>query len=168
MCRYDMELSRVFKGDGEDIMRLSRHVQASLRARWAGYAPPSSCTLVPLPSDISGPTKNPWGASVLAVLPTMRFPESVAWHWDLVYNSMWSLLAEISLWNRSSEPINRVLMTGLGTGVGEIGAEVCARQMVLAVKHWIQPELQEPDWEDVLERVNEVEGTFGREGSTLR
>ena len=81
---------------------------------------------------------------------------------------MWSLLAEISLWNRSSEPINRVLMTGLGTGVGEIGAEVCARQMVLAVKHWIQPELLKPDWEDVLERVNEVEGPFGREGSTLR
>ena len=148
-------------------MRLSRHVQASLRARWAGYAPPSSCTLVPLPSDVSGPTKNPWGASVLAVVPTMRFPEPVAWHRDLVYNSMWSLLAEISLWNRTSKRINRVLMTGLGTGVGEIGVEVCARQMVLAVKHWTQPVLHEPDWEDVLPRVREVEDTFGKHASTL-
>ena len=93
----------------------------------------------------------------------MRTPVDVSWHKDLVYNSMWSLLAEISLWNRGkadNERIKRVLMTGLGTGVGNVSKEICAKQMVLAVKHWIRPAPPTPDWSDVAPRAQEVKDTF--------
>lgn len=150
-------------GKSRDPMRLTRHVQGLLHTRWGGYAPPTSCTLIPLPSDVCGRDKNPWSASVLAVVPTMRVPENVSWHKDLVYNSMWSLLAEISLWNRAksdSERIKRVLMTGLGTGVGKVDKQVCADQMILAVKHWVETLPEEVDWSDVMARAKEVQDTI--------
>ena len=144
-------------------MRLTRHVQSSLLSRWGGYAPPSSCTLVPLPSDVSGPGNNPWSARTLAVVPTMPIPEEVAWNKELVYNCMWSLLSEIAVWNRDKAEevrIKRVLMTGLATGVGKVASEICARQMVLAVKHKAQPLPSEPDWVDVMPRAMEVKHTY--------
>lgn len=149
------------------MMRLTRHVQGYLRRTWGGYAPPSSCTIVPLPSDVSGAGKNPWSARTLAVLPTMRVPQEVSWNKDLVYNCMWTLLCQISLWNRDrkeGEHIHRVLMTGLGTGCGNVAAEVCAKQMVLAVKHWTQDLPHEPEWGDVLPRAKQIEATFATSG----
>ncbi|KAJ3534042.1 hypothetical protein NM688_g7196 [Phlebia brevispora] len=160
---YDYDLSKVFMGESGDIMRLSRHVQRHLHTRWGGYAPPSSCTLVPLPPDVSGPEKNPWGARLLAIVPTMRVPEDVHWNKDLVYNCMWSLLAEVSLYNRGKEEgerIERVLMTGLGTGTGQVSKKVCADQMVLATKHWLQGLPSELRWPDVIPRANEIQETF--------
>ena len=157
-----MELSRVFMGDTKDLGRLSHHVQSVLRTRWRGFAPPSSCTLVNLPSDVSGKGGNPWDARILAVVPTMRVPDRVDWHKDLVYNSMWSLLAEIEQWNRDrpeEEHIKSVLMTGFGTGTGMMSVERCARQMVLAVKHFQQGWPEEPTWKDVGPASQEVEET---------
>ena len=153
-------------GESKDVKRLTRHVQSQLHTRWSGYAPPASCTLVPLPSDVSGPGKNPWGASVLAVVPTMRVPQDVSWHKDLVYNCMWSLLSEISLWNREKaegERIGRVLMTGLATGTGKLSTKVCGEQMVLATKHWLQGLPPQLDWADVMPRAKQIEKTFADE-----
>ena len=65
---------------------------------------------------------------------------------------MWSLLAEIAQWNEAKpeeEHIRTVLMTGLGTGTGDVSAERCAMQMVLAVKHFKQGYPDEPDWKDI-------------------
>ena len=160
--RYDLALSRAFMGDTRDLGRLSHHVQAVLRKRWRGFAPPTTCTLVELPADVNGPGRNPWGARVLAVLPTMRVPYGVNWHKDLAYNSMWTLLVELMLWNEShqgDEQIKRVLITGLGTGTGELSPERCAMQMVLAVKHFKQGYPKEPTWRDVLQVSHEVDET---------
>ena len=132
--------------------------------------PPGSCTIVPLPEDVSGPNKNPWHTTSLAILPTMHTPEDVSWDKDLVYNAMWTLLVEIKRWNLSvgkdgatsgSSSIHTVLMTGLGTGQGGISAKRCAQQMVLAVKHWQQglPE-NHVRWEDVQQRNAEIERTM--------
>ena len=89
----------------------------------------------------------------MAVIPTMRVPDNVAWHKDLVYNCMWSLLCEIAKWNRNrtpnQEPIRTVLTTGLGTGTGGVNYNQCARQMVLAVKHYQDPPPVHPRWKDV-------------------
>ncbi|EKM54875.1 uncharacterized protein PHACADRAFT_259039 [Phanerochaete carnosa HHB-10118-sp] len=149
-------------GESKDLRRLTHHVQQVLRKRWRGFAPPSTCTLVELPSDVSGEGRNPWEARVLAVLPTMRVPQDVDWHKDLCYNSMWSLLAEIAQWNEThsdENQIRRVLMTGLGTGVGRMSAERCARQMVLAVKHFRKGWPEEPKWKDVYPASSEIEST---------
>ncbi|THH11395.1 hypothetical protein EW146_g8063 [Bondarzewia mesenterica] len=142
---YDLDLSKSFKGEDGDIWTLTRHIQSALRARWWGYAPPSSCTIVPLPSHLSGAPNNPWSARHIAVIPTMRTPEDVSWHKDLVYNSMWSLLVEIARWNEAAsrggqERIERVLMTGLATGQGGVLPRDTA-------------------WTDVLPRMDELEKT---------
>lgn len=162
ISRYDLQLSRAFMGKNGKLTRLTHHVQRVLRKRWRGFAPPSSVTLVELPPDVSGVGNNPWGARVLAVLPTMRVPDGVNWHKDLVYNSMWTLLVEVMLWNEShpgDEKIKRVLITGLGTGTGELSVERCAAQMVLSVKHFIAGFPDEPSWEDVLRTSHEVDDT---------
>lgn len=144
-----MYLSRSFQGTGK-LSRLTDHVQNVLHEQWLGYAPPGSCTLVPLADDMAG-TNNPWGTRVMAVIPTMRVPDDVSWHRDLVYNCMWSLLCEIVKWNRipNQDPIRTVLSTGLGTGTGGLDYDQCARQMVLAAKHFQEPLPVHPRWKHV-------------------
>ncbi|KAI0712684.1 hypothetical protein C8Q76DRAFT_585156, partial [Earliella scabrosa] len=140
---FDLELSRIFRGPSADMYSLTEHVQAHLRVRWAGFAPPTSCTLVPLPDTVRGEGGNRWGTHALAVVPTMKRPERVDWHEDLAYTATWALLCEVARWNAENaekdEEIGRVLMTGLGTGAGGVGVERCARQMVLAVQHYASP-----------------------------
>ncbi|EJF56640.1 macro domain-like protein, partial [Dichomitus squalens LYAD-421 SS1] len=159
---FDLVLSRAFQGRSADVYALTDHVQATLGTRWGGFAPAGTCTLVPLPAGVSGREGNKWGTHTLAVLPTMKEPEWVGWNRELVYNGMWSLLCEIGRWNEEAEGagrdpggsrcleakregekngqerIERVVMTGLGTGTGGVSAARCGRQMVLAVKHYLQ------------------------------
>ena len=185
---------------------LTDHVQASLRARWGGFAPAGTCTLVPLPPAVSGPARNKWGTHTLAVLPTMKEPEWVGWNRELVYNAMWTLLCEIARWNgevdearretggrqsqearaegeagciqkgsggrwvehdsepeeRRRERISRVVMTGLGTGTGGVSAERCGRQMVLAVKHYLEGLPEKVRWDSAEEkrRMEELNATL--------
>ncbi len=93
----------------------------------------------------------------------MRYPVDVRWHQDLVYNAMWSLLVEIGRWNdakRPPETIRRVLMTGLGTGGGQVSAARCAQQMILAIKHFAQGVVPEyADWGNVDSLIEEVNAT---------
>ena len=147
---------------------MTDHVQNVLREQWLGYAPPGSCTLVPLADDMAG-TNNPWGARVMAVIPTMRVPADISWHQDLVYNCMWSLLCEIVKWNRNpnQDPIRIVLSPGLGTGTGEVDHNQCARQMVLAAKHFQEPLPVHPRWEHVESHARDVEESVdSMEGET--
>ena len=93
----------------------------------------------------------------------MRVPEDVSWNLDLVYNCMWSLLVEIEHWNETAseeDKIKRLLMTGLGTGTGYIGSERCARQMMLAFKHFKEGVAEQPVWHDVMESSEEVNQTY--------
>ncbi|RPD62872.1 macro domain-like protein [Lentinus tigrinus ALCF2SS1-6] len=184
---FDLALSQAFRGPSADMYALTDHVQRHLRARWAGYAPPGSCTLVPLPEAVAGP-ENRWGTRVLAVVPTMKRPEEVGWNRELVYNAMWALLCEVGRWNAEVEAeagaeavvnatgtegagtrsgkrtrISRILTTGLGAGAGGVSAERCAAQMVLAVKHYAEagalPARLRWESEEVERRVREVEET---------
>jgi len=145
-------------------------VQRALRTRWNGYLPPGSCLITELPSDVEGGGGNQLGASSIAVLPTMRYPVDVRWHQDLVYNAVWSLLVEIRRWNVEHlapgpgdayrKTIERVLMTGLGTGYGKVSAARCAQQMILAIRHFAQGVPDEADWENVSSLIQEVNVTL--------
>ena len=161
--RFDLALSRAFQGGSADAYFLTDHVQAHLRRRAAGFLPPGSCALVGLPEGVAG-AGNAWGTRVLAVLPTMRVPGDVGWHRDLVYNATWALLAEVARWNAdegaNGGPIERIVMTGLGTGTGGVSAERCARQMVLAVKHFEEGVAEHARWETVQRQMEEVEETW--------
>jgi hypothetical protein len=162
--RYDMALTNAFRGPENDKWKLTNVVQNYLRDEWHGYLPPGSCIIVPLPPDLAG-DKNRWKAHCMAVLPTMRVPSNVQWNKDLVYNCMWSLQVAIENWNRTHPEgqgrINRVLTTGLGTGTGGVRPTVCAEQMVLAVKHFMNPPIDHPRWGDEVYGLdNEVEDTY--------
>ena len=163
-------------------------MQQALHARWHGYLPPGSCLVTSLPSasDVENTGAgagdgNPFGASCIAVLPTMRYPVDVRWHQDLVYNAIWSLLVEVGRWNTemgvrngasahdktkintvmTRRTIQRVLMTGLGTGTGQVSITRCAQQMILAIKHFAQGGVQEyADWENVEGLIQEVDATL--------
>ncbi|KAH7929074.1 macro domain-like protein, partial [Leucogyrophana mollusca] len=130
---FDYYLSAAFS-PSKDIMALTRLVQSAIKSRYYGFAPPGSCILVPdLPP-------NRFACRIIAVCPTMRLPTELQWHKDIVYNTMWALLVEIERWNQAAnddDKIKKVLMTGLGTGVGRIAPDVCAQQMALAVKHFL-------------------------------
>ncbi|KZV61915.1 macro domain-like protein [Peniophora sp. CONT] len=139
----DMYISRAF-GAGGDILTLSRAVQDDLYKRWYGFAPPTSCTLVRIPSHLRN-TQYP-RCGVLAICPTMRIPMNVSWHEDLVYNLMWTLLCELEHWNeeaKEEDKIRKVAIPGLATGIGAYDPEKCARQMVLAVKFFREARSQE-------------------------
>jgi len=83
---------------------------------------------------------------------------------------MWSLLVQLEIWNEKvdneEKKINKVLMTGLGTGVGKIPPAVCARQMALAVKHFLYARSEEGQrtwaendyisWDKILDLAEEV------------
>jgi len=161
--RYDDVLSRAFRGDSNNYWTLTNAAQDYIKRDWHGYLPPGSCTIVPIPSHVAG-SNNRWNARFLAVLPTMRVPDDVSWHKDLVYHAVWSLRVAIENWNRhhvgeEGGKIRRVVMTGLATGYGAIKPEKCARQMVLAVQHFRQPVLERPRWVQVVERENEIVDT---------
>ncbi|KAL1950612.1 hypothetical protein VTO73DRAFT_5736 [Trametes versicolor] len=158
---YDLALSRAFMVD-DDIWALTNAVQDALRARHRSYLPPGSCTLVPLLATLSA--ANALRCTSVAVVPTMRTPESVAWHQDLVYECMWNLLTALWRWNAGERPdgappIQRVLMSGLGTGNGGIGAETCAKQMCLAALNFARGWGEHPRWDDLLPRATEMAQT---------
>ncbi|KAH7882506.1 hypothetical protein F5I97DRAFT_1931046 [Phlebopus sp. FC_14] len=175
----DFVLSRSLRKKKDNFWSLTNHCQSYIQDIWHGYAPPGSCTIVPLPQDVAGPGSNPWNARCLAISPTMRMPEDVSWHQDLVYNAMWTLLVEIERWNRgvataslsAADDVGRprcegiirtVLMTGLGTGQGGIGVERCAQQMVLAVKHFEAPLLGTVRFGQSSGSANELTATLRR------
>ena len=163
--RYDAALSQIFstKFNEEEIWTLTNEVQDVLKRRWRGYLPPGSCQLVPLSPKLTA--RNPLDCTVLAVVPTMRVPEDVSWHVDLVYDSMWSLLAAVYQWNAGerpagARPIRRVLMTGLATGFGGIGYDKCARQMFLAALNFAKAWGDHPRWDrNISIRTKEMDET---------
>lgn len=162
LLRFDFYLSMAFSPP-KDFHALTRLVQTAIRDRYYGFAPPGSCILVP------GLPPNNFSCKTIAVCPTMRYPQELTWHKDIVYNTMWSLLVELENWNKKvddeEKKIKKVLMTGLGTGAGGILGAVCARQMALAVKHFLyaredsQSVRAEDDhlpWNKVLDLAQEV------------
>ncbi|KAI0325049.1 macro domain-like protein [Cubamyces sp. BRFM 1775] len=159
---YDLVLTRAFAVDN-NAWALTDAVQDVLRKRHRGYLPPGSCTMVPLSAALTA--SNPLRCTSLAVVPTMRAPESVAWHLDLVYDCMWNLLTALWRWNEGERPdgappVQKVLLTGLGTGTGGISYDKCAKQMFLAALNFARGWGEHPRWDDVTDtRVEEMDQT---------
>ena len=68
---------------------------------------------------------------------------------------MWSILVSLDQHNTAVDDltqigtgvrIRKVLMTGLGTGVGEVSSAKCAQQMALAVKHFLEASAHPEKW----------------------
>ncbi|KAI9437333.1 hypothetical protein H4582DRAFT_2111932 [Lactarius indigo] len=165
--RYDLALSLEFALGADGVNTLTRQVQRALHVHSHGYLPPGSCLVTSLPEDLAGRNGNKFGASSIAVMPTMRYPADVRWHQDLIYNVMWNLLVEVARWNRGpgvvgnagGKKIERILMTGLATGTGRVSAQRCAKQMLLAVRHFAQGVPEYADWETVDELIGDVDAT---------
>ncbi|KAI9067399.1 macro domain-like protein [Trametes sanguinea] len=135
----------------DDPSALTHAAQRVLYQRWRGYAPPGTCTLIPLVNTPCYPNK--FGCRYIALCPTMRLPGPVNWHKEIVYNCVWSLLVEIDRHNaRAAEegsgltPITSVGMTGLATGIGMVSAAVCARQTSLAFAHFYEAKTHPEKW----------------------
>ncbi|KAH9912763.1 macro domain-like protein [Epithele typhae] len=143
---YDAVLSEAL-APASDPDALTRAAQTTLYARWRGFAPPGTCTLVPLTGTPCA--DNPTGCRVLALCPTMRIPSSVSWHREIVYNCVWSLLVAVDQHNADAGPgerIRNVAMTGLATGVGRVPVEVCAVQTALAFAHFHEAKADPEKW----------------------
>ncbi|KAJ3501938.1 hypothetical protein NLJ89_g9113 [Agrocybe chaxingu] len=150
----------------DDFAAVTRITQQVLYARWKGFAPPGTCTLIPLKDTTCFPNKH--SCRFIALCPTMRIPESVTWDREIVYNCVWALLNEITAHNdrvsaaasgqegEDSDTIQTVLMSGLATGVGNVSAEKCAKQTALAFKDFYDA-LEHPDKWSTLEWGTAIE-----------
>ena len=76
----------------------------------------------------------------IAHTPTMRTPQNITWDKEVIYKCFWSLLVKLHQHNLKikEDQIQTVVCFGLGTGVGGVPVDVCAAQMVLAYKHFVE------------------------------
>lgn len=167
---FDDAISRTFCLPQHHYRALTDAAQRKLYDKWRGFAPPGSCTLVPMPIELQ--KTNRWRCRYLALCPTMRVPSIATWNREVVYESVWSLMCEIDQWNYTTgsdspahDRINRILTTPLATGTGGVDSDTWARQFVLALKHFSDA-LEKPqrwsklEWADLGKEVREVEATW--------
>ncbi|KAK4616000.1 hypothetical protein CLAFUW4_10163, partial [Fulvia fulva] len=101
---FDDALARTY-GPKNDYEWITRKAQKVLYEKWRGFAPPGTCTIVPLEhQDDAGQSKvemqHPWNTKYLLLCPTMRIPDLVGWDVEVVYECVWSLLCTIDNHNR--------------------------------------------------------------------
>ncbi|KAK3074638.1 hypothetical protein LTR53_002783 [Teratosphaeriaceae sp. CCFEE 6253] len=106
---FDDALARAYGPPG-DYGWITRKAQAVVYDRWRGFAPPGTCTVVPLDHEgqFSSPPLgrrdaeplNAWGTKYLLLCPTMRVPQNVEWDKEVVYECIWSLLCAVDNHNR--------------------------------------------------------------------
>jgi len=165
--RFDYWLSEALSPD--DLLAPTRLAQVTFYNHWKGYAPPGSCTLVPLHGSVC--ENNAHGCTFIAMCPTMRIPEDVVWNREIAYNCLWSLLNSLDQHNRAAvtsgdgSRISKVLMTGLATGVGNISPKRCAQQMALAVRDFIDAsenagKWSSMDWETIIGYAQDCRRTY--------
>ena len=182
---FDDAISRLLSPPG-DYFALTRFVQAEIYKKYRGFAGPGSASALLLPENVIDSQKETTGCKYLILCPTMHWPQDISWNRDIVYNTMWSLLAEVDRHNsiaRESDtnnsgvqvsrhermngiPIIRsVLMPGLGTGTGNIPYGRFATQFVLAVKNFDEA-IRRPEkwsslsWNDVRPIIGRLENTW--------
>ncbi|PYI09346.1 macro domain-like protein [Aspergillus sclerotiicarbonarius CBS 121057] len=144
---FDDAISRAFSPK-QDYLALTRHVQSLLYDEYRGFLPPGSCKLISIPETFTPLSKNIWQTRYLALCPTMRVPRDTRWDREVVYECLWSLFCAIDKHNRVAwaewdEKIESVLMTPLATGCGFVSPERWARQLVLAIRHYVDA-VQDP------------------------
>jgi O-acetyl-ADP-ribose deacetylase (regulator of RNase III) len=163
---FDDAISRAFS-PAANYYALTHHVQTELYKQLRGFAPPGTCTLIPIPQKYAeqSRTGDLWGCRWLALCPTMRVPDKVGWDREVVYDCVWSLLCALDRHNRNARDsgnsesiINSILMTPLATGVGKVSAERWAHQVVLALKHFISAVENPVQWSSLnWDQVTEVD-----------
>ncbi|PWY67976.1 macro domain-like protein [Aspergillus sclerotioniger CBS 115572] len=143
---FDDAISRAFSPK-QDYLALTRHVQSILYDDNRGFLPPGSCKLFTIPKEFDATSKNIWATRYLALCPTMRVPRDTRWDREVVYECLWGLFCEVERWNRAiaegkvdgeGKRIESMLMTPLATGCGFVSAERWARQMILAIRHYVE------------------------------
>jgi O-acetyl-ADP-ribose deacetylase (regulator of RNase III) len=130
---FDYHISRMFSPKKPSMV--TDHCQAYLYSLFNGYQTPGTCLLIPM--HVFNEKKN--NCKFIAHCPTMRMPSDVRWNKEVIYNCIWNLLCELRRWNtfHADDPIRKVFLTGLATGVGMVSAETCSSQMILAYRHFL-------------------------------
>ncbi|KAL4820304.1 hypothetical protein BDW67DRAFT_115517 [Aspergillus spinulosporus] len=173
---FDDAISRAFCRPPQHAYdTLTKAAQAVLYAKWRGFAPPGTCTLVPFPQELlkaDGSGDNKWGCKWVAICPTMRTPDDVRWDREVVYECVWTLLCAVEGWNRDvdenqtgEQRIRSILVTPMATGCGKVSPERWAAQFVLAIKHFVDA-VESPErwrslgWKEIYDDTLEVQRTW--------
>jgi O-acetyl-ADP-ribose deacetylase (regulator of RNase III) len=169
---FDGAISEAFS-PAHDYLALTRHAQVELYKQYRGFAPPGTCTIVPIPKEFAeqSRTTDRWGCRWLALCPTMKVPSNVNWDREVIYECVWSLLCAIDRHNQNAKDTNKseslissILMTPFATATGRWSSKKWAHQAVLALKHFTQA-VETPaqwsslNWGDVSRFSNEVAET---------
>lgn len=147
---FDDAISRAFSPK-DDYHALTRHVQVELYREYRGHLPVGCCHIVRIPDEWKGGQSflsrlrygngKGWGCKWIAMVPTMRVPMLLEGAHDIVYRCTWALLADIERHNRNvseADQVKSILMTPLGTGVGQVSYARWASQCLLAMKHFLE------------------------------
>jgi O-acetyl-ADP-ribose deacetylase (regulator of RNase III) len=181
---FDDAISRALSPKN-DYHWTTKRAQKVLYEKWKGFAPPGTCTVIPLldetpnnegaGSSSSGPTEFKWGTQYILLCPTMRIPQPVNWDREVVYECIWAMLCAIDQHNKTakdgSQKIRSILMTPLATGVGMVAYERWAEQCVLAIRDWIDAERHPEKWSNlswggIFRQVRDVRQTWQGKNTT--
>lgn len=122
----DAAINRYF----HEIDRFIVKMQMQLLDKSGGYAQPGTCTLLETKVD---------KCKYIALCPTMIIP-SVVTDYSIIYHCFWNLLIAINNHNKTSDEENKiknVLLTGLGTGVGNVSKMANAQLLDLAISNYL-------------------------------
>ncbi|CAG8450557.1 791_t:CDS:2 [Ambispora gerdemannii] len=117
-------------------------VQSAVQEDWCGEQNVGTCLLVDV-DELAQKVKDRKNVPrYIAHCPTMRTPKKLYGDDDIVYRCTWAILTCIRKHNatlrRPEDRINNVICAGFGSGVGAFPVEGCAKQMVLAIKHFLE------------------------------
>ncbi|CAG8488275.1 15580_t:CDS:2 [Cetraspora pellucida] len=116
-------------------------VQKAIDFEWCGEQNVGTCLLIDV-RELATSEKRCF-PEYIAHCPTMRLPKRLDED-DIVYRCTWAMLtavrkhnAKILEENSKHQRINAVVCAGFGTGVGKFSEKICAKQMMLAINHFV-------------------------------
>lgn len=154
---YDLVISKMLCPEHPEAV--TEHCQDILHRVYNGYQVTGTCLLMPV-ADFG---ESRYGCKWIAHCPTMRTPSNCKWNKEVVYNCIWSLLCELHHHPSKNGKIKTVLLTGLGTGVGQFPADTCAAQMMLAFRHFrdnLKKSSKTTSWSQARDYGLDIEETY--------
>ncbi|CAG8472204.1 6018_t:CDS:2, partial [Acaulospora colombiana] len=124
-------------------------VQKGIDLEWCGEQNVGTCLLVDVGELVGDSNSADQGRKNLpryiAHCPTMRTPKALDTEDDIVYRCTWAMLcavrshnAKVLAGSTKHQRINAVICAGFGTGVGGYPEKLCAKQMMLAIRNFIE------------------------------
>jgi O-acetyl-ADP-ribose deacetylase (regulator of RNase III) len=151
---FDLVISKMFSPNDYNIS--VDYVQDILHNNFNGFQPTGTSIMIPM-----NQFPNKYNCHLLAHTPTMRQPSNITWNKEIVYTCMYSLLNSIVLHKRRNDSkLEKVFITGLGTGIGRYPAAVCAGQMLLAYSHFIEnlnKNSSRTEWSEIVRKGMDLE-----------